>query len=242
MANPMLEVRGVTKKFAGLVANDDVSFSVNEGEFVSIIGPNGAGKSTLFACVTGFQKPNAGSIKYLGQEIAGFAADRICRLGIARTFQIVAVIGEMTVLENVMTGCFLRHPLRRDARRHAEEMLGVAGLADKSQFLGTALTIADKKRLEVAMALATEPKLLMLDESMAGLTKVELQEIITLLKAVRKRGVTMVIVEHVMEAVMQLSDRVIVLNSGKKILEGTPREVVKDPQVIQAYLGERYRA
>jgi branched-chain amino acid transport system ATP-binding protein len=242
MATPMLEVRNVTKKFAGLVANDDVSFSVNEGEFVSIIGPNGAGKSTLFACVTGFQKPNAGSIKYMGQEIAGFAADRICRLGIARTFQIVAVIGEMTVLENVMTGCFLRHRLRTDARRHAEEMLGVAGLSDKSQFLGTALTIADKKRLEVAMALATEPKLLMLDESMAGLTKVELQEIITLLKAVRKRGVTMVIVEHVMEAVMQLSDRVIVLNSGKKILEGTPREVVKNPQVIQAYLGERYRA
>jgi branched-chain amino acid transport system ATP-binding protein len=242
MANPMLEVRNVTKKFAGLVANDDVSFSVNEGEFVSIIGPNGAGKSTLFACVTGFQKPNAGSIKYLGQEIGGLAADKICRMGIARTFQIVAVIGEMTVLENVMTGCFLRHRFRKDARRQAEEVLGVAGLVDKSQFLGTALTIADKKRLEVAMALATEPKLLMLDESMAGLTKVELQEIITLLKAVRKRGVTMVIVEHVMEAVMQLSDRVIVLNSGKKILEGSPREVVKNPQVIQAYLGERYRA
>jgi branched-chain amino acid transport system ATP-binding protein len=242
MTKPLLEVRGVTKKFAGLVANDDVSFSVNEGELVSIIGPNGAGKSTLFACVTGFQKPNAGSIKYCGQEIAGFAADRICRMGIARTFQIVAVIGEMTALENVMTGCFLRAPRRTEARRKAEEVLAFAGLADKRDFLGSALTIADKKRLEVAMALATEPKLLMLDESMAGLTKVELQEIITLLRAVRKRGVTMVIVEHVMEAVMQLSDRVIVLNSGKKILEGTPREVVTNPQVIQAYLGERYRA
>jgi branched-chain amino acid transport system ATP-binding protein len=242
MTTPLLEVRGVTKRFSGLVANDDVSFSVNEGEFVSIIGPNGAGKSTLFACVTGFQKPNAGSIKYQGKEIAGLKADHICRLGIARTFQIVAVIGEMTALENVMTGCFLRAPRRAEARRKAEEVLGVAGLADKSQLLGTALTIADKKRLEVAMALATEPKLLMLDESMAGLTKVELQEIIELLKAVRKRGVTLVIVEHVMEAVMQLSDRVIVLNSGKKILEGTPREVVSNPQVIQAYLGERYRA
>jgi branched-chain amino acid transport system ATP-binding protein len=242
MTTPLLEVRGVTKRFAGLVANDDVSFSVNEGEFVSIIGPNGAGKSTLFACITGFQKPNAGSIKYQGREIAGFGADRICRMGIARTFQIVAVIGEMTVLENAMTGCFLRTPRRKEARRKAEEVLSVAGLSDKSHFLGTALTIADKKRLEVAMALATEPKLLMLDESMAGLTKVELQEIIALLKAVRKRGVTMVIVEHVMEAVMQLSDRVVVLNSGKKILEGTPREVVSNPQVIQAYLGERYRA
>jgi branched-chain amino acid transport system ATP-binding protein len=238
----LLEVRSVTKRFAGLVANDDVSFSVDQGEIVSIIGPNGAGKSTLFACITGFQKPERGSIKYLGHEIAGFPADKICRMGIARTFQIVAVIGEMTVLENVMTGCFLRAPRRTEARRKAEEVLAVAGLADKRDLLGTALTIADKKRLEVAMALATEPKLLMLDESMAGLTKVELQEIIALLRAVRKRGVTMVIVEHVMEAVMQLSDRVIVLNSGKKILEGTPREVVTNPQVIQAYLGERYRA
>ena len=242
MTAPLLEVRGVTKRFSGLTANDDVSFSVAEGEFVSMIGPNGAGKSTLFACITGFQKPNAGSIVYRGQEIAGFKADRICRLGIARTFQIVQVIGEMTVLENVMTGAFLHHPQRRQALRRAEEVLGVAGLADKSGLLGTALTIADKKRLEVAMALATDPKLLMLDESMAGLTKVELKEIIALLRAVRQRGVTLLIVEHVMEAVMQLSDRVIVLNSGRKILEGTPREVVTNPQVIQAYLGERYRA
>jgi branched-chain amino acid transport system ATP-binding protein len=242
MTAPLLEVRGVTKKFAGLTANDDVSFSVAEGELVSIIGPNGAGKSTLFACITGFQKPNAGSIRYRGEEIAGLAADRICRLGIARTFQIVQVIGEMTVLENVMTGTFLHHARRREALRRAEEVLGIAGLGDKSSFLGTALTIADKKRLEVAMALATEPKLLMLDESMAGLTQVELKELIALLRAVRKRGVTVVIVEHVMEAVMQLSDRVIVLNAGRKILEGSPREVVTNPQVIQAYLGERYRA
>lgn len=242
MSAPLLEVRGVTKKFAGLTANDDVSFSVAEGELVSIIGPNGAGKSTLFACITGFQKPNAGSIRYRGEEIAGFAADRICRLGIARTFQIVQVIGEMTVLENVMTGAFLHQPRRREALRRAEEVMAIAGLGDKSSFLGTALTIADKKRLEVAMALATEPKLLMLDESMAGLTQVELKELIALLRAVRKRGVTVVIVEHVMEAVMQLSDRVIVLNAGRKILEGSPREVVTNPLVIQAYLGERYRA
>jgi branched-chain amino acid transport system ATP-binding protein len=242
MTAPLLEVRGVTKKFGGLTANDDVSFSVAEGELVSIIGPNGAGKSTLFACITGFQKPNAGSILYRGAEIAGLPADRICRLGIARTFQIVQVIGEMTVLENVMTGAFLHAPRRREALRRAEEVLGVAGLTDKRSFLGTALTIADKKRLEVAMALATDPKLLMLDESMAGLTQVELKEIITLLRAVRKRGVTLVIVEHVMEAVMQLSDRVIVLNSGRKIVEGSPREVVTNRQVIQAYLGERYRA
>jgi len=239
---PILEVRGVTKRFAGLVANDDVSFSVGEGEIVSIIGPNGAGKSTLFACVTGFHRPNAGQVLWRGRDITGFPADRVCRMGIARTFQIVQVIGDMTVLENVMTGAFLRSPRRAAARRRAEEVLAVTGLVDRHDFLGTSLTIADKKRLEVAMALATAPRLLMLDESMAGLTPVELQQIIALLREVRRRGVTLVIVEHVMEAVMQLSDRVIVLNSGRKLAEGTPREVVADPRVVQAYLGERYRA
>jgi branched-chain amino acid transport system ATP-binding protein len=242
VSTPLLDVRGVTKRFAGLVANDDVSFSVNEGEIVSIIGPNGAGKSTLFACITGFHAPSAGTVTWRGRDITGFKADRVCRLGIARTFQIVQVIGDMTVLENVMTGAFLHAPARAAARHRAEELLVTTGLIDKRDFLGTSLTIADKKRLEVAMALATQPRLLMLDESMAGLTPVELKQIITLLREVRRRGVTLVIVEHVMEAVMQLSDRVIVLNSGKKLTEGTPREVVADPRVIQAYLGERYRA
>jgi branched-chain amino acid transport system ATP-binding protein len=242
MSAPLLEVRGVTKRFAGLTANDDVSFSVAEGEIVSIIGPNGAGKSTLFGCICGFHRPSAGQVLYRGRDITGWKADRVCRLGIARTFQIVQVIADMTVLENAMTGAFLRAARRRDAARRAAEVLLVTGLAEKASFLGSALTIADKKRLEVAMALATEPRLLMLDESMAGLTRVELAEIIAMLREVRKRGVTLVIVEHVMEAVMQLSDRVVVLNSGRKIVEGAPREVVVDPRVIQAYLGERYRA
>jgi branched-chain amino acid transport system ATP-binding protein len=242
MSAPLLEVRGVTKRFAGLTANDDVSFTVSEGELVSIIGPNGAGKSTLFNCITGFYRPSAGQVLYRGRDVTGLKADRICRMGIARTFQIVQVIADMTVLENAMTGAFLRAPGRREAVRRAEEVLAFTHLLDKKDFLGAALTIADKKRLEVAMALATDPKLLMLDESMAGLTRVELAQIIALLRDVRKRGVTMVIVEHVMEAVMQLSDRVIVLNAGRKLLEGTPREVVVNPQVIQAYLGERYRA
>ncbi len=235
-------MRNVTKKFAGLVANDDVSFSVAEGEILSVIGPNGAGKSTLFGCITGFHRPSAGRILYRGQDITGLKADRICRMGIARTFQIVQVIADMTVLENAMTGAFLGSPRRRDALRRAEEVLAITHLLEKRDFLGAALTIADKKRLEVAMALATGPRLLMLDESMAGLTPVELQDIIALLREVRRRGVTLVIVEHVMEAVMRLSDRVVVLNSGKKLLEGTPRDVVVNPQVIQAYLGERYRA
>ncbi len=242
MSAPLLEVRGVTKRFAGLTANEDISFSVAEGEIVSLIGPNGAGKSTLFNCITGFHRPSAGRIFYRGRDITGLKADRICRMGIARTFQIVQVIGDMTVLENVTTGAFLRAPRRSEAERRSEEVLDVTGLSEKRGALGAGLTIADKKRLEVAMALATEPRLLMLDESMAGLTPVELQEIIALLRQVRGRGVTLVIVEHVMEAVMQLSDRVIVLNSGRKIVEGTPREVVVDPQVVQAYLGERYRA
>jgi branched-chain amino acid transport system ATP-binding protein len=242
MNSPLLEVRGVTKRFGGLTANADVSFSVAEGEILSIIGPNGAGKSTLFGCITGFHRPNAGAIVYLGREITGFRADRICRLGVARTFQIVQIIGEMTVLENAMTGAFLRAPGRREAAGRAEDVLALTGLAARRDALGAALTIADKKRLEVAMALATQPRLLMLDESMAGLTPVELQENIALIREVRKRGVTVVIVEHVMEAVMQLSDRVIVLDAGRKLVEGTPRDVVADRRVIQAYLGDRYHA
>jgi branched-chain amino acid transport system ATP-binding protein len=239
---PLLEVRGVTKRFEGLVANDDVSFTVSEGEIVSVIGPNGAGKSTLFGCITGFHRPSAGRVVFAGRDVTGWKADRICRLGIARTFQIVQVIADMTVLENVMTGAFLRAPGARHARRDAEAVLEATGLAARRDLLGAALTIADKKRLEVAMALATQPRLLMLDESMAGLTPVELQEIIALLVKIREGGVTLVIVEHVMEAVMRLSDRVVVLNSGRKIVEGTPREVVENPLVIQAYLGDRYRA
>ncbi len=242
MSAPLLEARGVTKRFAGLTANDDVSFTVGEHEIVSIIGPNGAGKSTLFGCITGFHRPSAGHVYFRGREITGLTADRICRLGIARTFQIVQVIGDMTLLENVMTAAFLRARTRRASAERAEVVLAGMHLLDKKDLLGSALTIADKKRLEVAMALATEPGLLMLDEAMAGLTRVELQAFIALLRDVRKRGVTLVIVEHVMEAVMQLSDRVVVLDSGRKIVEGTPREVVVDPQVIQAYLGARYRA
>jgi len=241
-ASPCLEVQGVTKKFGGLVANEDITFTVADGEILSIIGPNGAGKSTLFNCVTGFYAPDAGKVLFRGKDITGASAHKICKLGIARTFQIVQVISDMTVLENVMTGAFLRTYNNRQVRAKAEEILRFVGLHEKRDYLGTDITIADKKRLEVAMALGTQPRLLMLDEAMAGLTKVELKDMIALLRKVRESGVTLIIVEHVMEAVMELSDRVVVINSGRKLVEGPPAEVVRNPEVIQAYLGERYHA
>jgi len=241
-AAPCLEVEGITKRFGGLTANEDVSFTVNQGEILSIIGPNGAGKSTLFNCITGFYRPDAGKVLFRGKDITTASAHKICKLGIARTFQIVQVISDMTVLENVMTGTFLHTYDRKKVREKSVEILRFAGLHEKRDFLGTDITIADKKRLEVAMALGTEPTLLMLDEAMAGLTPVELREMIGLLRKVRDNDVTLIIVEHVMEAVMELSDRVVVINSGRKIVEGTPKDVVRNPEVIQAYLGDRYHA
>ena len=237
-----LEVQGITKRFGGLIANEDVSFTVNQGEILSIIGPNGAGKSTLFNCITGFYRPNAGRIFFRGKDITQHSAHKICKLGVARTFQVVQVISDMTVLENVMTGTYLRTYNRRDVREKAEEILRFTGLYEKRDTLGPDLTIADKKRLEVSMALGTQPTLLMLDEAMAGLTPVELREMMALIRKIRENGVTLIIVEHVMEAVMELSDRVMVINSGRKIVEGVPAEIVRNPEVIQAYLGDRYHA
>jgi branched-chain amino acid transport system ATP-binding protein len=238
----LLDVQGVSKYFGGLQANEDISFVVKRGEIVSIIGPNGAGKSTLFSCVTGFHRVDKGRVLFKGQDITNRKPHTIARLGIVRTFQIVQVISDMTVLENVMTGGFLRRTRVDDVRRKAEEILAFTGLMEKRSYNALELTISDKKRLEVSMALAMDPELLMLDESMAGLTPVELRQIIELIRKVRASSVTVVVVEHVMEAVMELSDRVIVLNSGRKIIEGTPKEVVANPEVKRAYLGERYSA
>ncbi|HUH66827.1 MAG TPA: ATP-binding cassette domain-containing protein, partial [Syntrophales bacterium] len=176
-----LDVKGMTKWFGGLAANQDIDLSIEEGEIVSIIGPNGAGKSTLFNCITGFYKPNNGQVSFFGKDIYRMRADKICKLGIARTFQVVQVISDMTVLENVLTGALLRFGRIGPATEKALEVLAFTGLSEKKSFLGTELTIADKKRLEVSMALATQPRLLMLDESMAGLTPVELRAIIDLI-------------------------------------------------------------
>ena len=237
-ASLLLDVQGVSKYFGGVRANEDVSFQVNKGEIVSIIGPNGAGKSTLFSCITGFHRLDKGRVFFKGQDITNRKPHIIGKLGIVRTFQIVQVISDMTVLENVMTGAFLRYTGVPAVRRKAEEVLSFTALIEKRNYNALELTISDKKRLEVSMALAMEPELLMLDESMAGLTPVELREMIQLIRRVRENGLTVVVVEHVMEAVMELSDRVIVLNSGCKIVEGSPKEIVANPEVIRAYLGE----
>ncbi|MCX5883387.1 MAG: ABC transporter ATP-binding protein [Deltaproteobacteria bacterium] len=241
-AAPLLDVQSISKYFGGVRASDDVSFHVDRGEIVSIIGPNGAGKSTIFSCITGFHRVDKGRVFFKGQDITNQKPHTIGKLGIVRTFQIVQVISDMTVLENVMTGGFLRHSRVADVRRSAEEMLAFTGLTDKQNHNALELSISDKKRLEVSMSLAMKPELIMLDESMAGLTRVELREMIELIRKVRTNGVTVVVVEHVMEAVMELSDRVIVLNTGRKIVEGPPKEVVANPEVIRAYLGERYNA
>jgi len=238
----LLEARGVCKYFGGLQANENISFQVSRGEIVSIIGPNGAGKSTLFSCITGFYSVDKGQVFFKGRDITNWKPHAIARLGIVRTFQIVQVISDMTVLENVMTAGFLRHTRVNHVRRKAEEILDFTGLIGKRSHNALALSISDKKRLEVSMALAMEPELLMLDESMAGLTPVELRQIMELIRQVRAGAVTVIVVEHVMEAVMALSDRVIVLNSGRKIVEGSPREIVANPEVKRAYLGERYHA
>jgi branched-chain amino acid transport system ATP-binding protein len=239
-ASLLLDVQGVSKYFGGVRANEDVSFQVNRGEIVSIIGPNGAGKSTLFSCITGFHRLDKGRVFFKGQDITNKKPHAIGKLGIVRTFQIVQVISDMTVLENVMTGAFLRYARVPEVRRKAEEVLSFTALIEKRNYNALELTISDKKRLEVSMALAMEPELLMLDEAMAGLTPVELREMIQLIHRVRANGLTVVVVEHVMEAVMELSDRVIVLNSGCKIVEGSPKEVVSNPEVVRAYLGDGY--
>ena len=238
----LLAVSGVTKRFGGLVANDDISFSVEEGEIIGLIGPNGAGKSTLFSCIAGFYPVTSGRIEYRGKTISGMSPERICRQGIARTFQIVRVFKEMTVLENVMVGAFLVTRARKEAEAIAAEILDRVGLPAKADAEARNLTVSEQKRVQLARALATRPSLLLLDEGMAGLTPQETAGAVELVQSFRRDGITLVVVEHVMEAVMQLSDRVIVLESGRKIVEGTPREVVVNPQVIQAYLGERYRA
>ena len=236
----LLEFRGVGKSFGGLRASDDISFAVRPNEIVGLIGPNGAGKTTLFAMASGFLKPTDGQIWFDGERIDGRDTAHICAAGLVRTFQIVKPFGDMTVLENAMIGAFLRHPRREDAERAAAAVLRRVGLGGREQQIARTLTLSGRKRLEVAKALATAPRLLLLDEVMAGLTTVETAEMVDLVLSLRRDGVAVLVIEHNMKAIMRMSDRIVVVHHGRKIAEGEPNAVANDPQVVAAYLGEAH--
>lgn len=238
----LLEVKNLSKSFGGLVANQHISLTIEEGETVGLIGPNGAGKTTLFNCIAGVYGPDEGRVLFKGEDITGHPPESVCKAGIARTFQLVKIFTDMTALDNVMVGAFVRTSARVKARDRAMEVLEIAGLAGKRDTLAAALTVADRKRLELARALATQPQLLLLDEVMAGLNPRETQEAVDLIRNLHEIGVTVFLVEHVMEAIMPISDRIVVLNYGKKLAEGPPGEIARSEKVIQAYLGEKYRA
>jgi len=233
----LLEIRHVSKFFGGLAANSDVSFVVNEAEIVGLIGPNGAGKTTLFNCITGYYPPSRGEVVFDGRRINGLQPARVCKLGMARTWQKVRPLTNLSVIDNVVVGALCRTNSVRDARVIAHEQLRIVGLDQKSAVLAGALPIGERKKLEVARVLATKPKLLLLDEVMGGLNPAESEDIIQLILEIRSEGITEVVIEHDMKAIMRLSDRIVVLSSGERLAEGKPQEIVENPQVVEAYLG-----
>ena len=238
----LLEVQQVTRRFGGLVANRDVSIAVERGELVGLIGPNGAGKSTLFNLIAGVMRPTEGRILFDGEDVTAWPATARCARGLARTFQVVKSFDTMSVVDNVIVGALVRTTSTAVARGKAMDVLAFTGLAHRAEALASELIPAEKRRLEVARALATAPKLLLLDEVMTGLTPSEAKRGVELVRNIRETGVTVLMVEHVMEIVMPLVDRAIVLDLGRVICEGKPADVVRDEAVITAYLGERHRA
>jgi len=238
----LLEVSHVSKSFGGVAANIDICFDVTESEILGLIGPNGAGKTSMFNAISGEVTPDQGEIRLSGQRISGAGPLACARAGIARTFQVVRSFDSMTVLENVMVGAFCRTSRTREAMAQAEAVLDFAGLAARADTPAHSLTPPEKRRLEIARALATRPRLLLLDEMLTGLTPTEAQSGVQLIRDIRTRGVTVIMVEHVMEILLPLIDRAVVLNLGRVLASGHPRDLVRDPEVIRAYLGNRYAA
>ena len=236
----LLEVRHLSKSFGGLQAVRDLSFVVDPGEIVALIGPNGAGKTTVFALISGFLEPDNGEVTFRGRSLRGLAPHRVNALGLARTFQIMRPFPRLSVLRNVMIAALGRHPDPRQAEARAHALLVEVGLDARATVAAGALTLAERKRLELARALGTEPVLLLLDEVMSGLTPVETERIVELVRAINARGAAILLIEHVMRAVMSLAGRIVVLNYGERIAEGPPHEVARDARVIEAYLGEEH--
>lgn len=235
----LLEATGVSKSFKGFMAVQKADFRLEEGEIVGLIGPNGAGKSTFFNCLTGDLTPTSGRVAFGGRDVTRATPEEHARLGIGRTFQVPATFLELSVLENVMVGAFLRHPNSRRAREEAQRVVEITGLTAQVNMRAGNLGTPGRKRLEIARVLATEPRLMLLDEALAGLTSAEIREAIVLLRTIHRSGVTLVIVEHIMEVILSLAQRIVVFNQGELIASGVPQDVVNNPLVIEAYLGRR---
>ena len=236
----LLTVDRVTKRFGGLTAVQELSFELRAGEILGLIGPNGAGKTTAFHVISGFYEPTEGDIRFKDRSIVGLKPHQICQLGLTRTFQIVQPFANLTVLENVMVGAFARTSDAAEARRAAGQVLDFVGLGDLRDQPARGLTLPDRKRLEVAKALATRPELLLLDEVMAGLNPRELQDVVALLRRIRDEGTSILVIEHVMHAIMRLCQRIVVIHHGQQIAAGPPEAIARDKAVIEAYLGEEY--
>ena len=239
LVTELLRVEHLTKRFGGLTANADVSFAVERGTIVGLIGPNGAGKTTLFNCITGYYPPSSGEVFFKGTRTNGLTPDRVCRLGMVRTWQKVRPLARMSILENVVVGALARTFRPSVAREAAMEQLRVVKLDRDPRQLAGSLPIGERKKLEVARALATRPEILLFDEVMGGLNPTESEEIIQLILELKRRGFTLMVIEHDMKAIMRICDRIVVLSSGVKLAEGAPREIAENRDVIIAYLGER---
>ncbi len=234
----LLEIKGVSRFFGGLAALTDISFQVGQGQILGLIGPNGAGKTTLFNVINGFYAPSRGEISFKGEKISGLKPHRVCALGIARTFQVVKPLQRMSVLDNVIASAFLRARNKAQAEEIATEVLDFTGLQDDRDLLSKGLPLGKRKRLEMARALATGPEMILLDESFAGLNPTEQNECMSIIRKIQGKGITIMIIEHHMQVIMSISEKIVVLNYGQKIAEGSPEEIRNNPLVIEAYLGE----